>query len=33
MDKDSKVQKELEDSGGELFLAVEEHSLEWNRKE
>ena len=31
MDKDSKGQRKLEDSGGWLFPAVEGHSLEENR--
>ena len=31
MDEDSKGQRKMEDSGGGLLPAVEEHSLEWNR--
>ena len=33
MDKDSKGQRKLEDSGGELLPAVEGHGLEQNRIE
>ena len=33
MDKDSKGQRKLEDSGGGLLPAVEGHSLEQNRIE
>ena len=33
MDKDSKGQRQLQDSDGGLLLAVEGHSLEQNRKE
>ena len=31
MDKDSKGQRKMEDSGGGLLPAVEGHSLEWIR--
>ena len=31
MDKDSKVQRKMEDSGGGLLPVVEGHSLEYNR--
>ena len=30
MDKDSKGQKKLQDSGGRLLLAVEGHGLDYN---
>ena len=33
MDKDSKGQRKMENSGGGLLAAVEGHSLEWNRIE
>ena len=33
MDKDSKVDSRLEDSGRGLLLAMEGHSQEWNRIE
>ena len=33
MDKDSKIQRRFEDSGGGLLPALGRHSLEWNRIE
>ena len=33
MDKDSKGQRKIEDSGGGLLPAVDGHILEWNRTE
>ena len=33
MNKDSKEQRKMEDSGGELLPTVEGHSLEYNRIE